>query len=180
MAAALLAGRVNGFVRNMVKEAEHPCQVVTELNCFISSHFNGLGVFVTFHCLEINLITMQISYAGCGHPPALLCHVARNQCEKLQSQHEIIGVSPEFSEGCRIDQASISSGDRLLLYTDGVIETRNLKGDFFGIEGMESLLKTADASENSPQLLDRLFKELQMFRSGEPKDDILAIAVRFL
>ncbi len=180
VAAALLAGRVNSFVRDMVKEADHPCQVVTELNSFIFRHFNGLGVFVTFHCFEINLISNEICYVGCAHPPALLYHVSRNQCEKLKSQHEIIGLSPEFSEGCRIDRASFSSGDRLLLYTDGVIETRNSKGDCFGIEGIESFLKTADASESSSQLLDRLFKELQGFRSGEPKDDILVAAVNFL
>lgn len=180
LAATLLAGRVNSFVLHEVAVAEHPCQVVENLNSFIFKHFNGLGIFATFFCLEIDLSRREISYAGCAHPPALLYCPGEKHCQRLESHHELIGLSPTFSEECRIDLISFSPGDRLLLYTDGILETRNPGGDFFGVEGIESILKTSTESEDSGQLLDRLFNALDGFRYGEPRDDALTMATRFL
>ncbi len=72
LTAALLAGRVNSFVRHAVSEIAHPCQVVDGLNTFFSEKFSDFGVFVTFFCVELNLACREIRYAGCGHPPAVL------------------------------------------------------------------------------------------------------------
>jgi len=179
LASALLAVRVNSFVRHAMSEVEHPCQVVAELNEFIYQSFSGFGVFVTFFCLAIDLRRGEIQYAGCGHPPALLYSDAGERCLRLESRHEPVGVLPEFSRACDVDRVPITAGDRLMLYTDGVIETRNHAGDFFDIRGVESILKESEHSASSPQMLDATFAALDEFRHGEQSDDVLVVAARF-
>jgi serine phosphatase RsbU (regulator of sigma subunit) len=178
LAAALLAARVNSFVRHAVVEVGQPCRVVTELNDFIFRNFGNFGVFVTFFCLAIDLRRREIEYAGCGHPPALLCNEGGTSCLRLLSQHEPIGVFPKLAQACQNDRVPIAAGDRILLYTDGIIEARNQAGALFGIEAVESVLASSDASVGSPQLLDATFAAMDEFRHGEQNDDALVVAAR--
>ncbi len=180
LTAALLAGRVNSFVRHAVSEIAHPCQVVDGLNRFFSEKFSEIGVFVTFFCVEINLACREIRYAGCGHPPAVLYRAGEKRCYHLKSEHRIIGIQPEFPEGCQSNNVSFSAGDRLILYTDGVSETRNREGHFFGLERIETFLESTETSKDSRELIEGLFDTLDAFRHGEPEDDVLAIVVSFL
>ena len=180
LAAAMLAGRVNSFVRHRLGEAEHPCEIVDELNDFLYRSFSRLGVFVTFFCLEIDFLRSEVRYAGCGHPPALLCSPEDDRCTRLTSRHTPLGLFPEFPEGCRIDRIPVAAGDRLVLYTDGVIETRNAAGEFFGIAATESIFTNAEGSVGSPQLVAATFSALDEFRHGTLADDALVVVARML
>ena len=180
IAAALLAARVNSFVRHAVIEVGEPCRVVTELNDFIFQNFGNFGVFVTFFCLAIDLKRREIKYAGCGHPPALLYRADGESCVRLSSQHEPIGVFPKLVNACQNDVVPITAGDRILLYTDGIIEARNQAGDLFGIEAVESVLARSDSSAGSPQLLDETFAAMDEFRHSEQDDDVLVVAARII
>ncbi len=106
--------------------------------------------------------------------------VALRKSAASGSYREPIGLFPEFRERCQINRVPIASGDRLLLYTDGVIETRNQAGELFGIEGVESILTNTTGSIASPRLLDTTFTALDEFRHGEQTDDALVVAARIL
>ena len=180
LAAALLASRVNSFVRHALREVEHPCQVVDELNGFICRSFQGLGLFLTFFCLEIDLRRLRIRYAGCGHPPALLWSAGAKRCLRLSSRHVPVGVTREFPVGCETRSVPIGPGDRLLLFTDGVIETFGPGDTPFGVERVESILTNTEEVTESTQLLDATFAGLKEFRHGAQTDDVLVVAARIL
>ncbi len=179
VAAALLAGRINSFVRQEVTTAGHPCQVVDHLNRFVSSHFSGLGVYASFFCVEIDLRWQGVTYAGAGHPAALLWH-NRGAIERLESGLPPIGISADMGQSCRLEKTSVQPGDRLFLFTDGVTETRDSAGRFFGIEGIEAVLRSLPADTESGEALDQILSARCRFSDGEPAaDDVLALAARF-
>jgi len=180
LAAALLAGRVNSFVRYAIREAAHPCQVVDELNGFIWRRFQGLRLFLTFFCLEIDLRQRQIQFAGCGHPPAILWSAKEKRCRRLVSRHVPIGVLPKLPDGCVITGGPIGPGDRILLFTDGVIETFGQSGSLFGIDRVESILTDTNETQDSTHLLDTTYATLREFRCGAQTDDVLVVAARIL
>lgn len=180
IASALLAARVNSFVRQRAIETHQPCEVASDLNRFVQQFFGGCGVFVTFYCAEIHPEARRIDYAGCGHPPALLYDAKRGTCERLSSQQTMIGVFPEFEPGCFTDSARYEPGDRLVLYTDGVIEARNARGAFFKLDGVEAFARRLPAPTTSAHAADELFREVRTFQEGEFADDVLAMVVTFL
>jgi len=178
IASSLLVTRVDSFVRERVPLAHHPCEIVEELNKFLCEHFGDLGMFLSFFCANIDLKKMQLSYAGCGHPPALLLK-ADGTTKWLESQHPLIGMFPELSEACFIDREPLERGDRVIFYTDGITEARNPAGEFFGEEGLATAA-AAGVAEDLPgcALSDSIYGEVQKFTGIDSQaDDVLLMVV---
>ncbi len=176
--AALLAARINSFVRQEITTAVHPCAVINTLNGFVTQFFADLGVYATFFCIEINLRWGGLTYAGAGHPPALLWHKG-GAIERLGSLSPLIGL-PETGQLCQLQKTRVAAGDRLILFTDGLTETRDPAGDFFGIEGIERVLAALPADADSDQAVEEIFAARRRFAGTETSDDdVLAVAARF-
>jgi serine phosphatase RsbU (regulator of sigma subunit) len=180
IAAALLAARINSFVRHEITIAAHPCQVVDTLNAFLRSYFEGLGVYATFFCVEINLKWRGLTYAGAGHPPALLWH-KRGGIERLKSHAPLVGIFPDMGQRCQLTKTRTEPGDRLFIFTDGLTETRNSAGEMFGIAGVEEQLAALPAEADSVQALEHIFAARESFAGRESlDDDVLVVTARFL
>jgi len=146
IASALLAARINTFVRLEVEHRRHPCEILNALNAFLTNHFTGTGIYATFFCVVIDWKEACIQYAGAGHPPALLRKVD-GTVKQLDSGLPLLGVFDPFPSACRVSDEALQSGDVLILYTDGLIEAKNQQGDFYDLEGLESSLKKSPQSK---------------------------------
>jgi len=57
-------------------------------------------------------------------------------------------------------------GELLLLFTDGIIESGNAAGEFFGISRLKDLLR--NGTDDFEELLEDIFKTLKAFRASSP------------
>jgi serine phosphatase RsbU (regulator of sigma subunit) len=179
VAAALLAARINSFVRQEIRIAAHPCQVVDRLNGFLRRHFNGLGVYATFFCIEIDLKWRGVTYAGAGHPPALLWRKP-GAIERLESHAPPAGIFSETEQQCQLTKTRVEPGDRLLVFTDGLSETRSPAGEMLGLGGIEAQLAALPADSDAGQMLDQIFAARRHFAGTESSsDDVLVVAASF-
>ncbi|MFI8241507.1 PP2C family protein-serine/threonine phosphatase [Streptomyces sp. NPDC085866] len=113
-----------------------------------------------------------------GHPPPLLLHQGRATplMPSLPSPplglEDLIAGLPEKPESY-----AFIPGDRLLLYTDGVIEARNLDGEFFALpEAMEGI----GVGPSPPEFLEQLHQGLTRHTGGDLADDVaMILADRF-
>jgi len=179
IASALLSTRVNSFVRERLPSANHPCEIVEELNSFLCENFGGLGMALSFFCGTVDRHRMEFAYAGCGHPPALHFQAsAGTKWKRLESRHTLLGLFPEVSQQCRIDKAPLDRGDRILLYTDGLTEARNARGDLFGIDRLARVVGGCMTENLEGELLaDRVFAATDRFQGGVCRDDALLMIV---
>lgn len=179
--AALMAGRINSFVRHETEDASHPCEVVHHLNAFLTRNFSGLGVFATFFCALLDFRDSRIYYAGAGHPPALLSGKDGGGSVALVSDSPMLGVLDEEGFPCRVCSQPLENGDRLLLYTDGLVEARDAKGNFFDQTGLESAFGGWKKEESPGLFANALVGQLTEFSGAESFDDdvlLLALAVK--
>lgn len=74
----------------------------------------------------------------------------------------------------------LQPGDRLLLYTDGVVEARDEHGEFFGVERLVDLLVRESASGHPvPEILRRLSRALLAHQHGRLQDDATTLLVEW-
>ncbi|MEU4092922.1 PP2C family protein-serine/threonine phosphatase [Streptomyces sp. NPDC026673] len=111
---------------------------------------------------------------NCGHPAPLLVHAGRVQALEPSRASPPLHLADLIGDRYHVDTFAFSAGDQLLLYTDGVTETRDRAGAFFPLP--EWLRQQSPASPR--ELLDGLHRELVHYSGGRLNDDIAALAVR--
>ncbi|MEU6665977.1 PP2C family protein-serine/threonine phosphatase [Streptomyces sp. NPDC046727] len=108
-----------------------------------------------------------------GHPPPLLLHQGRAKPLMPSSPLPPLGLEDLTSDlQDKPESYPYTTGDRLLMYTDGVIEARNRDGDFFALpEAMEEI--RADTTPS--QFLEQLHQALVRHTEGDLTDDVAMI-----
>lgn len=130
--------------------------------------------FATAVLAEIPSRGSSARILSCGHPPALLLCGGRVRALTPGASSPPINLAGLLGAAYHVDEFPFGPGDQLLLYTDGVTETRDAAGRFF------PLASRAVAWTSLPPraLLGRLHRSLVRHGEGNLTDDIAALAVR--
>lgn len=137
-----------------------------------------LESFATLFYIRVDLSENRIEYIGCGHPPIVFFEAKTGLSHLLPSQHMPLGFS--LDEKYEKQSISFFSGDALLLYSDGLTETRTPQGEFYG----EKRLLTA-LQKNGWQTPEKMVHDicLQVENFAAPNklhDDLTCVAIRYV
>ncbi len=176
-ASALLAARINSYILTWTMHMNHPCEIIDSLNDFLFENFSQYNIFSTFFSLFLDMQTGILQYAGSGHPPAIYYNHAAGETSQLKSGTEFLGLFKPLKNTCDIRRVSLSPGDRIVLYTDGVTDVENLKKEYFGVEGIERMVREHPGL-NPGEWNNRLEQELFTTFEGTPTDDILILTIK--
>lgn len=127
--AALIASMLKVAFALQAALAADPAAVLTALNCILNGVLDGQ--FVTAVCAHIDVAAHAITYAGAGHPPAIL--VRKTSGDVLELAENGLFLGPFRNVSYTNALAPFDLGDRLLLYTDGIIEATFSDGEPFGL-----------------------------------------------
>jgi sigma-B regulation protein RsbU (phosphoserine phosphatase) len=178
MAASLLVASVQTALRTLAPTTNSPADILAHLNRFFyhNIHFT---TFVTVFLGRFEPDTRRLSYSNAGHNPPLH-HRANGKASLtwLDPTAPAIGLVEEFQASTQ--SVELSTGDVLLLYTDGVTEATNPDEEQFGQERLAAVIQRgADASPKT--LVQTLRQELQAFINGQPlADDTTLVVGKFV
>lgn len=130
--------------------------------------------FVTAVYAVFDRGSRALRYAGAGHPPPMRYEAVKNTVTQLTGAGFLLGVVPD--EVYAEKQVTLGVGDRIVFYTDGLIEARNEIGELFGMTRLTECIRehgTASASE----LLAIILERQRTFSGSSPLTDDLTIAV---
>ncbi|ATW46759.1 PP2C family protein-serine/threonine phosphatase [Streptomyces peucetius] len=116
----------------------------------------------------------HVRLINCGHPPPLLVHHGQTRVLEPSIPSAPLNLATLIGDTYCVDTVAFAPGDQLLLYTDGVTETRDHAGEFFPLPewmGQQGLVSPRE-------LLDRLHRDLLQYSGGLLDDDIAALALR--
>ncbi|MEV6652005.1 PP2C family protein-serine/threonine phosphatase [Streptomyces sp. NPDC051219] len=130
--------------------------------------------FATAILAEIPHGSGHVRLLNCGHPPPLLVHHGETRVLEPTIPSPPLNLATLIGDRYCVDAVAFAPGDQLLLYTDGVTETRDRAGEFFPLP--EWMRRQGPARPR--ELLDRLHRDLLHYSGGRLEDDIAALAVR--
>jgi serine phosphatase RsbU (regulator of sigma subunit) len=131
----------------------------------------GQEDFVTALMIDIHA-DGHLTLLSAGHPPAMLVSAAGSRVLTVEAPSPPLGIAESF----RSTTVTWEPGDRLLLYTDGLVEARDRAGSFFPLEQHLSTL----ALGSLDAALDRLTGSVQAHVGGEMHDDLALLMARRL
>ncbi len=130
--AAMTVSLIVGTLRTLAEQSDDPAAILAGLNRRLHGRLrNG---FVT--CLVLRLDSSgECVIANAGHPAPFL-----NQQEIASPGALPLGL--ELASRYETTKVELAVGDRLTLYTDGLLEARNTRGELYGFERLRALMST--------------------------------------
>jgi sigma-B regulation protein RsbU (phosphoserine phosphatase) len=176
MPASMLMASLQASLHIIAPESEQPAEIVARVNRLFC-HNIRLTKFVTLFLGRYDESLNLLTYCNAGHnPPAIL---RSNGCfETLRPTGAAIGLVEQtlFAQ----ESIPLRKGDRVLLYTDGVVESKDARGEEFGLAGLEELLRSTGGM-SAQESIGALRERLQRFTGqSTPADDTTVIAINVL
>jgi sigma-B regulation protein RsbU (phosphoserine phosphatase) len=176
MAASLLMASFQASLRIIAPECNRPEEVMERLN-HLFRHNIRLIKFVTVFLAQYDEKNRLLRYSNAGHNPPVLVR-ANGTMAHLGPTGAAIGLVEQATfEGRSV---SLQPADRILCYTDGVVELRNAGDVEFGMERIERVLRNANG-HNSARIIANVKDELRSFTSTASYTDdttMLSVVVR--
>jgi sigma-B regulation protein RsbU (phosphoserine phosphatase) len=179
--SALVTAMVRALVDNATSVADKPGEFLTEMNRRLAGLLRSSRgpMFATAFYLIADSTTGRLCYATAGHPPPL--HLQRHSgvvapLRVPTPRGPALGLFPEAAYG--LEECSLSVGDVILLYTDGLFEVTSPDGQ--EEYGQGRLLAAAQQHLHlpTPDLCDTLIAEVRAFADGAPlADDVCLLGV---
>lgn len=168
ISASLLMALVMGFMFEWGKKSPSPSFVLKKLNQRLIQWNQQQSTFVTMFYAVYDEEEERLSFANAGHPAGLLLR-ADGSVEHLEGTGLPLGVLEESEWG--ESQTAIAAGERLLMYSDGLLEARNSEREDYGMERLAASLQ-ATQSLSLERALEQVESDVRHFCKGKLSDDL--------
>ena len=175
--AASLVAVAMATYRNARRSKKHLLETARTIDMVMNAAADD-ELFVTGWLGELDTVTGELVFLNAGHPRPMLLRNGRVVKE--------IGDEPQlpFGFGDPYPTAAteaLEPGDRVLLYTDGVIEARDITGEFFGEQRLIDFVERESASGYpAPEILRRLTAAVLLHQEGALQDDSSLVLASWL
>jgi two-component system, HptB-dependent secretion and biofilm response regulator len=177
LSAALGAIPVSDIFYSMSAKGFHICDIVREINAKL---FNRLptGFFLAACLVEVDAMQRSARVWNGGIPAAILMRGGKGICRRIESRNLPLGIVSSEELCGEMESIELQQGDRMYIYSDGVIESTDLAGRMFGLERLEGCLCADEAPAGDR--FDWIKSQLAKFRGDEPQnDDITLVEIIF-
>ncbi len=174
--AAFLAAMVKMSLPACYASGRSPSRALEVLHESLKEKLGGHLISAVFCHLDMATGTLRSSNAG--HPPVIIIR-AGGEVEYVGSQGRILSESfpPNHTEVV----TALGRGDKIMLYTDGIIEARNSGMVLYGEERLDRLIRQ-NASRSSEELCETIYREIYRYigtTSPEFEDDITILVTEY-
>ena len=177
VSAALLMATMRASLRSHLEYSNTPNISLTKVNELIFND-SPLDKFITAIYCELDSIKNTIRYVNAGHNNPYVLDVEKNSISTLDVGGLMLGIldTVKYDE----EVYEIKSNQKIILYSDGITEARDVKGDFYGEKRFENWL--LDNKNLDPDAMVKgITEELIHFRNeAEQSDDITIIVIQRL
>ncbi|MBN2160503.1 MAG: SpoIIE family protein phosphatase [Spirochaetes bacterium] len=181
--AALITMMLKEMFNRAAPLYDNPAELIRHINTEFLRLFSKSQSIMSVYFTGIYVIIEEkstLSYCNAGHEKSLLVKSNGESIIPLTATGGPLGVNEEMNEKYASTSIDIAKGDKIFLYTDGIVECRNPDGGEYGVEGLIHSIKSNFASP-ADDVLAAITGDIQAFiGTGSMRDDatILVIEVK--
>lgn len=170
--AALLMASLQTCLRGQSVINKNVRETISKINQMFYK-FLEAGKFITLIYGILDLHEFSLSYINAGHNYPILVR-KDGTALFVEGSDIILGINQqsEFEE----KNLTLNPGEMILLYTDGITEATNLKGEFYGEERLINLMKV-NYSLSATLLSQKILESVRLFKNGTEQDDDITLMI---
>jgi PAS domain S-box-containing protein len=172
--SALMANRIYSETLHQLERKVGPDTLLRHVHDFVHDRIATDGFYFTMAAMRFSRCGRRATFAAAGHPPAML--VSSGGVRLLESQNGILGCLAETAPTESVDEIELKSGDRLILYTDGLVEVFNHEEEMLGVEGFSQLVLDS-AKHKLPEMRQAILDGVAAWSHGPLVDDVSLVIV---
>jgi sigma-B regulation protein RsbU (phosphoserine phosphatase) len=176
--AALVANRIYSETMAQIRENVPLGDMFRQLNRFVMHNIGSSVFFFTAAAARLDRDARRMVFAGAGHPPGMVVTPGQEP-RLLESRSMVLGALPDAVGVEATLDVDLDPGDRVVLYTDGITDIFDSRGEMLGVPGIQKFVRETALlpfSEMKQGLLDRVAE----WREGPPVDDVSIVLVEVL
>jgi serine phosphatase RsbU (regulator of sigma subunit) len=163
VAAGMWFTNLAGLLQRYGRPYSDPARIASEINRHLC-YLRPVAPFATAFLARIDCHRGELTYCNAGHFPPILLR-ADGRTDLLESGGPLLGAI-EGAES-ELGELILGPGERLVAYSDGVLECRNTSEEEFGLDRILAALRHAESSSAQDTLM-MLLATLQDFANGSP------------
>jgi len=173
--SALVANRIYAETITQLRVGTPLPDMLRSLNRFVMQNIGSSVFFFTLAAARIDRDARRMLFAGAGHPPGMIARPG-SEPRLLESRSMVLGAVADAVDPEATLDVDLDSGDRVVLYTDGITDVFNARGEMLGVEGVQKIVRETSElpfGEMKRAVLDRVAE----WREGPPTDDVSLVLV---
>lgn len=178
--AAFHMSQMKGIFHSLAQEDVEPDTFMVRSNQALVYCLER-GSFISAIYFVINSQTKKIRYARAGHCPVLYFCAGQEKAIYFKDKGIALGMvrNKSYKNFIQANEFEYKAGDVMVLYTDGITEAKDMKGEEFGYERLEQVVSEV-RSLGPKEIQDHLIKKLYEFTGTENiNDDYTTMIVKF-
>ena len=157
--ASLVMIMIRSIIHLIAGSKKNTATIVTWINRGITGKID-IDHFATLSYLTYDPVQRVIEYSNAGHHPLLIYRQSSQSFENLDTDGLPLGI--EANTTYTLKKTRLNKGDVICLYTDGIIEAMNTKGEQYGYERLSAFLKQHN-QEDTSKLTKLISKDIDSF-----------------
>ncbi len=174
LGAAFIMASLRSILRSEAKPGVSAAHILENSNNLLNEDTRGNDVFATVFVALYSDQDNSVNCSNAGHPPALLWRAASQEFRELGKGGVVLGLFND--ETYEEEHTHLHTGDILIMYTDGIVETKNDDGVLYGEDRLRDIIK-ANTMVSSQELMKAILESVEQFRNGGRQRDDMTMLV---
>jgi PAS domain S-box-containing protein len=175
ISSALVANRLYSETATLVGNRPPLADILRRLDSLVIRSIGAPGFFFTLAAARIDRGGRNLEFAGAGHPPAMIVQPGAEP-RLLRSRSQVLGMLPGAVDADATLYRELEYGDRLVLYTDGLTDVFDSRGEMLKVEGVKSFVRET-ARLPFREMKQGILNRVAAWRDGPPVDDVSLVLV---
>lgn len=175
--ASMVMLMVDVLISTFISMGKDLIEVIHQLNTHLRPHIQNT-MFMTLILLEWQHEEQKLRWVGAGHEHVIHFKSRERKCEAIPTGGVALGMIEDNLPHLHIKELHLEPNDFVILYSDGIVEAKNMTGENYGLVRLTQFLEEQLTLKSEPQeIFEAIVLHVNQFMEGHAQEDDMTVMV---